>query len=146
MLGAKRRDQLYPYKRLLDAGVVVASGTDFPVTPPPDQFVGLQTAMSRSLPECWDGYDDFKDMVMAPPDNPAQDIVDFKEAIKSLTISGAYQNFYEDVTGSIEVGKSADLVVLDRDLEDTIVHDIHKTTVRYTIFKGKTVYCSEDEF
>lgn len=62
------------------------------------------------------------------------------EAIKAFTIGGAYQYHEEDITGSIEVGKSAELVILDRDLEATPVDEIYATKVVETVFKGRTVY------
>lgn len=46
----------------------------------------------------------------------------------------------EDITGSIEVGKSADLVILDSNLEDAPVDDIYSIAVEKTIFKGRVVY------
>ena len=57
-----------------------------------------------------------------------------------MTINGAYQNFLEDVTGTIEVGKSADLVILDCDIEAVPVDEIYKIEADQTIFKGKVVY------
>lgn len=138
--GEERRAQFYPYRRLTEAGVIVSVGTDFPVTPPPDPFVAMEGGITRSIPSCFPGYEQFKGMIAGPDRNPTQDCVDLTEAIKGLTICGAYQNFLEDITGSIEVGKSAELVILDRDLETSNPADIHDTHVLMTIFKGKIVY------
>ncbi|MDO4552406.1 MAG: amidohydrolase [Bacillota bacterium] len=138
--GRKRKEQLYPYRRLVEAGAVVSMGTDFPVTPPPDPFVELESAVTRSIPRMFPGHAQFKDLVAGPESDPAQDCVDLAEAVKGLTICGAYQNFAEDVTGSIEVGKSAELVLIDRDLEASAAEDIHDTHVLMTVFKGKVVY------
>jgi len=143
MVGVDRRDQFYPYKRFLDEGAIVSMGTDFPVTPPPDHFISIETALTRKIPRCTAGYEEYKDMVLGPPENPGQDAVDLKDAIKSLTICGAYQNFWEDITGTLEAGKSADLVVLDTDIENMAPEDIHEIQVRYTIFKGRVVYENE---
>jgi len=145
MAGAERRDQFYPYKRFLNAGAVVSMGTDYPVTPPPDHFISIETALTRKIPRCTAGYDDYKDMVLGPPGKPLQDAVDLKEAIRSLTVCGAYQNFWEDITGTIETGKSADFVVLDTDIECAAPADIHEINVMYTIFKGDVVYKRGDE-
>ena len=63
-----------------------------------------------------------------------------EEAVQALSINGAYQMFLEDVTGSIEPGKSADLVILDSDMEKTDINKIYAIRVEKTLFKGKVVY------
>jgi predicted amidohydrolase YtcJ len=65
------------------------------------------------------------------------------DMIASVTYNAAYANFLEKETGSIEVGKSADFVVIDRNLIDMPVTDIHKTQVLMTFFKGKEIYRSK---
>ena len=54
--------------------------------------------------------------------------------------NAAYQAHLENVTGSIEVGKSAEMVLLDRDIETTPVDQIQDIKVLETVFKGKTVF------
>ena len=63
-----------------------------------------------------------------------------EEAIRIHTRNGAWTLRLEDVTGSIEVGKSADFIVLGHNLLDIPVTDIHKTEVKKTIFNGPVVY------
>jgi hypothetical protein len=72
--------------------------------------------------------------------NPTEECVDLKTMIQSATYNGAYAMFLEDITGSIEVGKSADMVVLDKDLFNIPAKDISKTNVMMTLFKGRIVY------
>jgi len=138
MIGMARAKASYPLRRFLDAGVVVAFGTDFPVTPPPDTMHEIQCAMTRSVfPEAPD-YNDFQGKILGD-EEPAT----LKEAVKALSLGGAYQMFLETVTGSIEEGKSADLVILDSNLEETDIEQIYKITVEKTIFKGTVVYEKE---
>jgi predicted amidohydrolase YtcJ len=59
--------------------------------------------------------------------------------IAMYTINAAYQNHLEEETGSVEVGKLADLVVLDRNLFETPVRGIHSVRVLRTLLEGKTV-------
>ena len=66
--------------------------------------------------------------------------VDLTTMIEAYTINGAYQMKLEDVQGSIEVGKRADLVVLDRNLFDIPSSEISDAKVMMTIFDGRTVY------
>ena len=73
----------------------------------------------------------------------AAECVSLDEIVKALTINVAYQLHMEDITGSIETGKSAELVILDGDLENTPVEDICKLNVTETIIKGRTEYKAE---
>ena len=63
-----------------------------------------------------------------------------EEAVRSYTIWPAYAAFWEDVVGSIETGKLADLVVFDRDILTIPEMEILETEVLYTIVGGKIVY------
>ena len=60
--------------------------------------------------------------------------------IKSFTINAAFQNFREETTGSIEVGKNADFIIIDRNLFEISPLDIDKTQLLETILKGETVW------
>ena len=135
MIGKTRSESAYPYRKLLDSGVRVAFGTDYPVTPPPDTMHEIQCAMTRTVfPEAPD-YEKYRGCVLGK-ERPAA----LGEAIESLTINGAYQIFAEKFTGSIEEGKSAELVILDRNIEETPAEEISVIRVRKTIFKGRVVY------
>ncbi len=135
MIGEKRSLKSYPLRKFLDRGITVAFGTDFPVTPPPDTMHEIQCAMTRSVfPDAPD-YEKFKGKILGD-EKPAE----LEEAVKSLSINGAYQMNLENITGSIEVGKSADLVILDSNLEDAPVDNIYSIAVEKTIFKGRVVY------
>ncbi len=68
--------------------------------------------------------------------------VSLKEALQAHTIHPAYQAHLENVTGSIEVGKSAELAVLDSDIETIPVEQIQDIKIVETVFKGKTVFKS----
>ena len=70
---------------------------------------------------------------------PAEGI-GIEEAIASHTINVAYVNGFDAVTGSIRAGKSADLVVLDKDIFKLPTHEISKAKVLVTIFKGRPVF------
>lgn len=141
MYGRERADRVYPNKSFLDAGCVVAYGTDFPVLPPPSTFHNIQIAVTRSVMECDEfEYKNYKGTVLGPDEDKTKEIVSLKDAIRSNTWSGAYQNFLEDITGSIEIGKSADIAVLDSDIESVPVEKIYDIKTRLTIFKGEIVY------
>ena len=69
-----------------------------------------------------------------------QERMTLPDMIASFTINGAYANFMEAETGSIEVGKKADLVVLERNLFDIPAEEIGDVKVLMTMFEGKAVY------
>lgn len=71
--------------------------------------------------------------------------VDLETMIAAYTINGAYQMRLETEQGSIEVGKRADLIVIDQNLFDIPSSEISDATVTMTIFDGRTVYQQEDE-
>lgn len=127
--------QSYPNKTMMDNGVVCAYGSDFPVNAEYG-LAGIQVAMTRRAVKMDINYERYKNLSAAVP----EECISLKEALKAHTINGAYQAHLENVTGSIEVGKSAELIVLDSDIESTPANKIEDIKVLETVFKGKTVY------
>ncbi len=129
-LGQSRADAEYPMKSFFEAGVLVASGSDYPVTIPCNPLVAVQMGITRREP----GKTLDEDALWP------EESVSLKRMIESVTINGAKTNFLESEAGSIETGKSADLIVLDRNLFEIPVEEISRVKVLMTIFKGKTAY------
>ena len=125
----------YPSKSLIENGVMCAYGSDFPINVAYG-LLGIQVAMTRKSVKLDLAYDLFKDL----PSNSPEECIGLKEALQAHTIHAAYQAHLENVTGSIEVGKSAELVVLDSDIETTPAEQIQDIKVIETVFKGKTVF------
>jgi len=132
-LGRERAEEEYPMKSMINAGIVMASGSDYIVTQEFNPLHGIQQGITRIE----EGKTDPKDI--ANPDERAT----LADMIASFTIDGAYANFVEDITGSIEVGKKADLVVLDKNLFAIPATEIKKTNILWTLFEGKEVYRNE---
>jgi predicted amidohydrolase YtcJ len=128
-LGQLRIEQgAYLWRDLLDEGVVVTSGTDAPVEPvsPIANFYAAVTRKTlKGAPE--DGFE------------PAQKLTRI-EALYAMTIAAAYAAFEERDKGSIEVGKLADLTVLNQDLITAPEAEILNTRVLMTIVGGEVVY------
>lgn len=133
--GADVVKHTYPSKSLIDNGVICAYGSDFFVNLCYG-LAGIQVAMTRKRVKMDLTYNLFKDV---PPAMP-EECVSLKEALQAHTINTAYQAHLEDVTGSIEVGKSAELVLLDSDIENTPAEQIQDIQVLETVFRGKTVF------
>jgi predicted amidohydrolase YtcJ len=139
-LGLPRADEEYPMKSFFDAGVHVASASDFPVTWPPDPLDAIQTGVMR-----W-----FPDWVWEYPPPPSlegvlwpEERVTAEQMIQSFSIEGAYSNYLENETGSLEVGKSADIIIVNRDLTTCDPAKIGKSKVLLTLFEGKTVFSTD---
>ena len=126
-LGQERADAEYPMGSFFKAGVMVTSSSDYSVTIPCNPLVAIQTGMTRSRPETTDPKE-----VLWPAEKATLD-----QMIASFTINGAYANFLEKSTGSLEVGKMADVIVLDKNLFNIPAADISKARVLMTLFEGK---------
>ena len=127
-LGKDRLHGAYAYKAMLDKSGRIALGTDFPVegVSPFNTFYAAITRMdSKEFPE--GGY--LPENKLTPQD-----------ALRGMTIWGAYANFEEKEKGSIEVGKVADFVILDRDIIRAKPTRILKARVVATLMNGEIVY------
>lgn len=129
-LGHERAEKEYPMKSFLKKGVHVASSSDYIVTPEFNPLHGIQQGITRIE----EGVTD--PSKIANPDERAT----LAEMIASFTIDGAYANHVDDITGSIEVGKKADLIVLDKNLFKIPATQIKDAKVVLTLVEGKEVY------
>jgi hypothetical protein len=130
MIGS-RADRLYPMRSLLEAGVVAAGSSDYPVSPPPDPLLAIQRGVLRRDPLTG------RDTELWP-----EEAVSVEDMVAAFTVAGAWANFLEHETGSLEVGKSADLVVLRRDLFALPPERIHEAAVELTLFRGHPTYAA----
>lgn len=127
-IGAERARGTYAFRALLDAGVVLAFGSDWFVAPM-EPLMGIYGAVTRRTldskrPQGW---------------VPEQKIT-VAEAVRAYTFGSAYASFDEKSKGSIEVGKLADLAVLSADIFRIDPVEISKAKVVLTIFDGKVIY------
>jgi len=127
-IGAQRAKGTYAFRSLLDAGAVLAFGSDWFVAPM-EPLMGIYGAVTRrTLDGKWpNGW------------VPEQKIT-VAEAVKAFTLGSAYASGDEKVKGSIEVGKLADLAVLSADIFRINPVEIEKAKVVITIFDGKVLY------
>jgi predicted amidohydrolase YtcJ len=128
-IGTERCSSSYAYRSLLDNQAVLSLGSDWPVAPI-NPLLGIDAAVNRRTldgkhPQGW---------------FPAQKIT-VEEALRGYTQSAAYAMFADSERGTLQPGKQADLVILDRDILDPIEKDnIAKTNVVMTIVGGKVVH------
>jgi predicted amidohydrolase YtcJ len=130
MIGEQRTQAMYPIGSLLKGGARVAGGSDYFVTDL-NPLHAIEAAVTRQDPYTNDG-----------PVLNAAERVDLDTMIAAYTINGAWLMGLEKQQGSIEVGKRADLVVLDRDLFAGPASAINEAKVLLTVFDGRTVYAA----
>lgn len=122
----------YPMKSLLDSGIRLGAASDYNVTAVPAPLHGIQIGATRVY---LDEDPDDMEQVLAPEER-----ISVKELVRAFTINNAYACRLEDIAGSIEEGKCADMVILSDDPFEVPVTDIHKIKVCQTISEGKTIY------
>ncbi|MDJ0698292.1 MAG: amidohydrolase [Woeseiaceae bacterium] len=132
-VGAERIKGSYAWRRLLDSGARIANGSDFPVELP-NPFHGLYATVTREdrdgLPE--GGW--LPDQVLTR-----------EEALHSFTLGSAYAAHRENTLGSLEAGKWADFIVIDRDYFEIPASEIDDIRVLQTWVGGKLMYSHGDE-
>ena len=126
-LGEERCRYEWPFRSLADAGAVLAFGTDFPVVYY-NQFKGIYAAVARK------NYDG----TTAGVDNGEN--LTLPEALRANTIGSAIVYGRDDEIGTLEAGKLADVIVLDRNLFTADVEEIKDAEVALTVMDGNVVY------
>jgi len=127
-LGYERLSNAYPWRNLLDLGVVIAGGSDAPVEIG-DPRIEFKAAVSR---KDLDGFHD-KGWHL-------EQAVTREEALKMFTIWGSYAVFEEDIKGSIEVGKLADFTIFSKDIMKIPEEEIMSSEIVSTIVGGRVIY------
>jgi predicted amidohydrolase YtcJ len=136
--GQKRTEYFQPYRSLFDRGVVVGGGSDhmqkigsLRSVNPYNPFLGMWITLKRQ-PRNMDGI------------LHAEQRLKRHEALRLYTINNAYLTFEEKVKGSLEVGKLADFVIIDRDILKVSLDEIKDTQVLSTYLGGRLVYTASD--
>ncbi len=127
-LGPARSRWLYPIASVVRSGAVVSGGSDWSVSSL-NPLDAIETGITHREPGD----------TVTPPWHPAER-VDLPTMLAMYTINAAWAHHQERETGSIEPGKLADLVVLDRNLFEVPVSRIHEVTVERTLMEGRTVF------
>jgi len=127
-IGPERAKFAYPFRSLLDAGVMLAFGSDWPVAPL-DPLVGIRAAVTRRLGDGYhnDGW------------HPEQ-LIGVAEAVRAYTEAAAYAEFAETSKGTLSPGMLADFVMLSSDIFAAPPEEIADAKVLCTVCGGKIVY------
>ncbi len=129
-VGEERGPQYWPTRSLLASGANVIAGSDWPsAVPSANPWVGMEALVTRRDP-----YGEAEGSLWP------EEAISLEQAVQIYTIAGAKALKLQHVTGSIEVGKSADFIVLDRNLFEVPIDDVSETIVQKTFFRGQLVY------
>ena len=131
-IGEERGKFLYPIGSVQRTGARVAFGSDWYVTSA-NPLDGIEAAVTRLDPD-------------GKTDEPLgeNEEINLAQAIENYTLNSAYVNFLDVDTGSIEIGKLADIIVLDRNLFDIPASEINQVRVIATLFRGELVFGNLD--
>ena len=131
-VGLQRMHDAYPVKSLIEAGAVQTFGADWPAAAYFSTYKPLdllEAAVTRQLPGA----------IEMPVRNPDERL-ELSDAIAGMTIRAAMQLDAEGEIGSIEAGKKADLIVLERNLFEIPAHEIHNVRILMTLMDGRIVH------
>lgn len=129
-VGEKRGSQYWPTRSLLDSGAFIVSGSDWPAAvPDQNPWVGIEALVTRRDPR-----GETAGMLWK------EEAATLEEAVRIYTLNGAVGLKAGDRTGSIAVGKSADFIVLDRNIFRVPIEDVGDTQVQQTWFEGRLVH------
>jgi hypothetical protein len=129
VLGEERALRFWPNRDLHQTGALLAAGSDWPVMPSPTPWDGIESMLTRRDPsgnfpgELW----------------PEQ-ALDLETVLQIYTVNAARAMGIDQVTGTLTVGKSADMIVLDRNLFTVAPDDIADTKVLMTLFEGRIAH------
>ena len=128
VLGPVRSKWNYPINSIALSGARIAGGSDWTVSSL-NPLDAIEVAVTRRGPGLKDGDALFP-----------EEAVKLETMLRAYTLEGAYSLFKENEIGSLEVGKLADIIILDRNLFQVPAYEIHNALVVQTIFNGKIIY------
>lgn len=127
-IGAERLPGTYPFKSLMDAGATVTFGSDWSVAPL-EPLTGIYAAVTR---QTLDGLN--------PDGWVPQEKIAVEQAVKAYTVNNAWAGNQEDILGTIEPGKLADLVMISDNIFEIAPEKIRDTRVLMTVINGEVMY------
>lgn len=130
VMGKERAERFWPNADLLASGALLAGGSDWPVSPYPDPLSGIQGLVTRQSP---DGA--FPNVSLWE-----EQAIPLEDALAIYTINAARASGLSEETGSLEPGKSADIIVLNQNLFEVPPNRISATKVLTTYFEGQPVF------
>lgn len=139
----------YPLRSLQEAGAILSAGSDAPVdVPSPQPFVNIAAGLIRGDLLPVDPTSDDENQEVVPVLVNADEVLTLDQALAAYTVNGAKALGQEELTGSLETGKRADLILISADIEALsqnieTIWDIAGTEVLMTVFDGRVVHSAQ---
>jgi predicted amidohydrolase YtcJ len=130
-IGPERMERWIPVKDAIDAGALVVPGSDWPVVPEVNPWIGIETLVTRQAPG--GGGEELG----------AAEKITLEQAIDMFTVNSARQMGNANETGRIAPGMLADVIVLDRNPFEIPITEVHLTEVTLALVNGEVVYRGE---
>ncbi|MEN7536732.1 amidohydrolase [Aurantiacibacter flavus] len=127
-VGPERVERFTPVREALDAGVFAVAGSDWNVVPSVNPWLALETLVTRRPPGVTDG-----------PQVGGREAITIEEAFDMFTINAARHMYRSDKVGTLEPGKIADLIIIDRNIFEVPIETVHSTKVLATMLAGEFV-------
>lgn len=127
-VGVERTKRVWPVREVIESGALAVPGSDWSVVPSVNPWLAIEALVTRERPG---GSEDSFGKEQA---------ITLDQAIRLFTVNSAKHMGRQDSLGSIEPGKLADLVVVDRDPYEIPVHELHQVRVMQTLINGESVY------
>ena len=125
--GPERIQRVWPVRELLESEALVVPGSDWAVVPSPNPWPAIESLVTREVPGGGESFG-------------KAGAVTIEQALDMFTVNSAKQMGQNKLTGRIEPGALADLVVVDRNPFETDPYSLHETVVKKTIINGEVVY------
>ena len=131
-IGEERVQQMFSFADMINADAKISFGMDWPVASP-DPFLNIEAVVTRT-------NENFPERGVLG----ANQELTVAQAVEGLTINGAWSQNFDEFTGSIEEGKNADFVIVDKNIFEIPANEIAQTKVLQTYFQGNVVYDSSN--
>jgi predicted amidohydrolase YtcJ len=145
MIGEKRSGELWRIGTLVKEGVLCAAGTDYPAASllPSGPLLAIEQGVTRRMAKATFAIVDYGSGKYAESLGIEYEKITLDEAVKLYTIGRASAISADGFTGSIEVGKNADFLILDQNIFDIPIEEVSETNVVSTFLKGEEIYSLE---
>ena len=127
-VGVERIKRVWPVREVIEAGALAVPGSDWSVVPSVNPWIAIEALVTRERPG---GSEDSFGKEQA---------ITLDQALRLFTVNAAIHMGKEETLGSIEPGKLADLIVIDRDPYEIPVNELHQVRVMHTFINGESVY------
>lgn len=140
-LGKERSEREFPLASFVNSNVMVTSSSDHGVTPIPYPFFAIESGVTRNMTNAKRlGLEPIADMNDERYLLGADQRLDVYQMVDTFTKNAAYQIFRENEIGTIEEGKFADFIVIDRNIFEIDPLEIENTVIKKTVFGGEIVF------